>query len=207
MSLAGRPKLLVGLTGGIGSGKSEVGRRFRALGITVVDADDVAREVVELGEPALADISAHFGPLVLTPSGALDRRKLRDIVFADPPAREWLEKLLHPLINTRIQQHLAQAESPYAVLVSPLLLETGQDQLVDRVLVVDAPEAEQVARVTRRDGVEELQIEAIMARQMPRQERLARAQDVIRNHQGLDDLQPQIQQLDQVYRSLAGQSG
>jgi dephospho-CoA kinase len=206
MPSARPPKLVIGLTGGIGSGKSEVGRRFSRLGIFVIDADDVARQVVEPGESALTEITEHFGPRVITSDGTLDRRKLRDIVFADPQAREWLEKLLHPKINTRIQHQMTQAESPYAVLVSPLLLETGQDRLVDRVLVVDTPEAEQIARVACRDGVESRQIEAIMARQMPRQERLARAQDVIRNDKGLDNLQSRVLQLDQFYRSLAEQT-
>ncbi len=198
-----RPALLVGLTGGIGSGKSEVGRLFEELGIRVVDADQVAREVVEPGQPALARIVEHFGPEVLVSDQTLNRRRLRDIVFAQPSEREWLEALLHPLINTEIQSQLAEAASPYALLMSPLLLETGQDEWVDRVLVVDAPEAVQLARVSRRDGVAEEQIEAIMTRQMGRDERLARADDVIENHQGLEHLPPLVHKLDTLYRTLA----
>lgn len=206
MVTASRPALFVGLTGGIGSGKSEVGRRFQELGVTVVDADEVAREVVEPGQPALAQVVGHFGPGILSSDHTLNRRKLREIVFAQPGEREWLEALLHPLINAEIQNQLAQATSPYALLMSPLLLETGQDEWMDRVLVVDAPEAEQLARVSRRDGVDGGQIEAIMTRQMARQERLARADDVIENHLGLDDLLPQVHKLDELYRALAERS-
>jgi len=206
MATASVPALFVGLTGGIGSGKSEVGRRFQELGVTVVDADEVAREVVEPGQPALAQVVGHFGPGILSSDHTLNRRKLREIVFAQPGEREWLEALLHPLINAEIQNQLAQATSPYALLMSPLLLETGQDEWMDRVLVVDAPEAEQLARVSRRDGVDGGQIEAIMTRQMARQERLARADDVIENHLGLDDLLPQVHKLDELYRALAERS-
>src|SRR5690554_6427896 len=162
MATASVPALFVGLTGGIGSGKSEVGRRFQELGVTVVDADEVAREVVEPGQPALAQVVGHFGPGILSSDHTLNRRKLREIVFAQPGEREWLEALLHPLINAEIQNQLAQATSPYALLMSPLLLETGQDEWMDRVLVVDAPEAEQLARVSRRDGVDGGQSEAMM---------------------------------------------
>lgn len=203
MTTASRPSLLVGLTGGIGSGKSAVGRLFEELGVSVVDADQVGRQVVEPGQPALARIAEHFGPGVLSADQTLDRSKLRDIVFAQPDKRKWLEALLHPLINIEIQRQLAQAVGPYALLMSPLLLETGQDEWMDRVLVVDTPEAEQVARVSRRDGVDDEQIEAIMTRQMPRQKRLARADDVIENHLELGHLQPQVQKLDALYRSLA----
>src|SRR5690625_1787922 len=161
-----RPALLVGLTGGIGSGKSEVGRLFEELGIRVVDADQVAREVVEPGQPALARIVEHCVPEVLSSDQNLSRRRLRDIVFAKTGEREWLEALLHPLINAEIQNQLTQAAGPYALLMSPLLLETGQDEWVDRVLVVDAPEAVELARVSRREGVGGEQVEASMTRLM-----------------------------------------
>lgn len=203
MVTASRPALFVGLTGGIGSGKSEVGRLFAELGVRVVDADEVAREVVEPGRPALVQVVERFGPDVLSSDQTLDRRKLRDIVFAQPGEREWLEALLHPLINTEIRSQLAQAAGPYALLMSPLLLETKQDEWMDRVLVVDAPEAEQVARVSRRDGVADEQIAAIMTRQTRREERLARADDVIENHLALEHLQPQVRTLDELYRALA----
>src|SRR5690606_8477547 len=123
------PPLVVGLTGGIGSGKSEVARRFQALGAAVVDADDVARQVVEPGTPALNRIAEHFGSRVFTPEGGLDRACLRGIIFTDPDEKQWLEALLHPIINQHIVQQLTAASSPYALLVSPLLLETGQDKM------------------------------------------------------------------------------
>jgi len=198
------PPLVVGLTGGIGSGKSEVARRFQALGAAVVDADDVARQVVEPGTPALNRIAEHFGSRVFTPEGGLDRACLRGIIFTDPDEKQWLEALLHPIINQHIVQQLTAASSPYALLVSPLLLETGQDKMVHRVLVVDVSEANQLARAGTRDRVEPSQIEAIMASQMSRTERLERADDVIRNEGDLSELDGQVAELHKLYLELAG---
>jgi dephospho-CoA kinase len=197
-------KLVVGLTGGIGSGKSEVARRFQSLGIEVVDADEMARVVVETGQPALAQIARHFGRDILTPGGELNRPRLREIIFSNPDEKQWLETLLHPLINREIRARLAAAARPYAILASPLLLETQQHRLVDRILVVDTSEAEQLTRASRRDSNSREQIEAIMASQTPRPERLARAHDVLDNSGDLNQLDAQVAILHQQYLQLAG---
>ena len=165
----------VGLTGGIGSGKSAVAQLFRQRGITVVDADQAARAAVLPGSPALAKIRAHFGAAVLKEDGSLNRAWLREAVFADPEQRQWLEALLHPAIAVLIDEALANAASPYAILESPLLLETSQHTLVNRILVVDVSEATQVARAIQRDGGDEAQIRAIMDAQISRYGRLGRA--------------------------------
>jgi len=183
---------IIGLTGGIGSGKSAVARCFEQLGIVVVNADVASRKVVEPGMPALAAIAGHFGADILLADGQLDRAALRQRIFSDPAAKTWLEQLLHPLIGAWIWQQLKAAPGPYAVLESPLLLETTQHQRVDRVLVVDVPEAVQIARATARDSNSEAQIRAIMASQMPRAERLARADDVVDNSGNLEQLQQQV---------------
>jgi dephospho-CoA kinase len=195
--------LIIGLTGGIGSGKSEVTRRFAKLGICIVDADEVAREVVLPGQAALSEIAQHFGEDILTANGELDRAKLRNIIFDSPDEKRWLENLLHPLINQIIRTRLAQAESAYAILASPLLLETQQHTLVDRVLIIDTSEALQLARASKRDNSNSEQIKAIMASQISRTERLARADDIVHNLGVIDELDAQVQQLHQQYLSLA----
>ncbi|WP_444679341.1 dephospho-CoA kinase [Halomonas sp. E19] len=198
--------MIVGVTGGIASGKSTVARAFAAHGIPWVDADDVAREVVEPGEPALNDIAERFGPPVLLADGSLNRRALREIVFADEAERRWLEGVTHPRIRQRILAHLArlQAEgAPYVLLVSPLLFESGQSELADRCLVIDVPESLQIERTAARDDVDEAQARAIVAAQMPRSERLARADDVLDNSGGEAALAAQIAELDRRYRQMA----
>ncbi|QOR39108.1 dephospho-CoA kinase [Billgrantia diversa] len=198
--------MIVGLTGGIASGKSTVARAFAALGVPWVDADDVAREVVEPGEPALAEIVGRFGGQVVQADGSLNRRALREIVFADPSERLWLESVTHPRIRQRIVAHLErlQAEgAPYVLLVSPLLFESGQSEMVDRCLVVDVPESLQFARTAARDDVDDKQARAIVAAQMPRSERLARADDVIDNSGSEEDLAAQVAELDRRYREMA----
>ena len=172
---------VVGLTGGIGSGKSAVSHQFEALGIRVVDADIVAREVVEPGEPALKQIAKRFGQNILLENGALDRAKLREIVFKTPKQRDWLEQLLHPLIRESIMDQLESADSSYAILSSPLLLETDQHLLVNHVLVVDVPVEIQIARTMARDTNTEEQVRAIIAAQMDRNERRSRADELIDN--------------------------
>lgn len=197
--------MIIGVTGGIASGKSTVALAFAALGIPWVDADDVAREVVEPGEPALAEIAARFGESVLHSDGRLNRRALREIVFAEPAERRWLEGVTHPRIRQRLLAHLErmQAEgAPYVLLVSPLLFESGQSQLVDRCLVVDVPESLQIARTAARDEVGEAQARAIIAAQMSRSERLVRADDVIDNSHGEAELTAQVAELDRRYRQL-----
>lgn len=195
--------LVVGITGGIGSGKTAVSDRFAARGIRVVDADLASRAVVEPGRPALEEIRGHFGDAVITADGHLDRAALRARVFADAEERRWLERLLHPRIAEEIRRGLAEADSPYAVLVSPLLLEAGQIELVDRVLVVDVPEATQLARTMARDGNTEAQVRAIMTAQATREARLARADDVVRNDGTLEALDTQVEALHRRYRELA----
>ncbi len=192
---------IIGVTGGIGSGKSAVMRAFQAQGIEAVDADEMARVVVEPGQPALDAIAKHFGPTILTPEGALDRPALRDIIFSDSTAKTWLEARLHPLINRELRARLAAAQSPYALLVSPLLFETGQEELVDRILVVDVPETVQLARASARDGADPEQIKRIMGSQMSRKERLARADDVLDNSGDMADLERQVVELNQKYLS------
>jgi dephospho-CoA kinase len=155
-------KLIIGLTGGIGSGKSEVSRRFEELGIALVDADLVARDVVLPGSPALESIRTHFGTDILLSDGSLNRKKLREMIFTDPAEKKWLEQLLHPLINQQIRVQLALSTSIYAMLSSPLLLETQQYLLVDRILVVDTSEILQIERAAKRDASQEEQIKAIM---------------------------------------------
>ncbi|MBB3332657.1 dephospho-CoA kinase [Halomonas campaniensis] len=200
--------MIVGVTGGIASGKSTVTRAFAALGVPWVDADDVAREVVEPGETALAEIAERFGPRVLNDDGTLNRRALREIVFAEPAERRWLESVTHPRIRERLREHLARIaadDSPYGLLVSPLLFESGQSELVDRTLVIDVPEAVQIARTAARDDVDEAQARAIVAAQMPRAERLARADDVLDNGGSEDEMRRRVAELDRQYRALAGQ--
>lgn len=198
--------LIIGLTGGIASGKSTVARAFEALGAPWVDADDVAREVVEPGEPALAEIAERFGAEVLNSNGSLDRRALREIVFKDESERRWLESVTHPRIRERLIAHLerlAAGGAPYVLLVSPLLFESGQYQMVDRALVIDVPEALQIKRTAARDDVDDAQARAIIAAQMPRAERLARADDVLDNGGSEAEMRRQVAELDWQYRQLA----
>jgi len=193
----------VGLTGGIGSGKSAVAEQFRRLGVDVIDADRAARNVVTPDSPALEAIAAHFGHEVLQADGSLNRAHLRQVVFSDPQQRRWLENLLHPLIRRLVEEALDRADSPYAILESPLLLETDQHRLADRILVVDVPEALQIARAGQRDGNSEAQIRAIMDNQLERQARLARADDVVDNSGPVGNLAAAVAQLHQRYLKLA----
>ncbi|WP_347330850.1 dephospho-CoA kinase [Marinimicrobium locisalis] len=195
--------LIVGVTGGIGSGKSAVMRAFEELGIVAEDADVMARVVVKPGKPALKAIAAHFGPEAISPDGSLNRPALRQLIFSDADAKQWLENLLHPLINQELEERLAAATSPYALLVSPLLFETGQNRLVDRVLVVDVPEAVQLERASQRDGGDTEQIRRIIASQMNRQERLDRADEVLDNSGDLSAMLEQVERLHQQYLEMS----
>ena len=196
-------RYIVGLTGGIGSGKSAVAERFRQLGITVVDADVCARIVVEIGKPALQAIAEHFGNEILQADGTLNRAALRQKVFADEAERKWLEALLHPLIFEELWAQLQSAPSPYAILESPLLIEAGQHAICQRTLVVDAPEALQLARAMSRDNNSAEQVKAIMATQATREQRLAKADDVVTNDSDLAHLHQQIDALHQRYLLVA----
>jgi dephospho-CoA kinase len=194
---------VIGITGGIGSGKTAVSDRFAALGIKIVDADVASRVVVEPGRPALERIAEHFGADTIQPDGALDRAALRTKVFEDVSERKWLEALLHPLINEHIREELATATSPYAVLVSPLMFETGQHRLTHRILVVDVPESVQLERTMARDANSEDQVRAIMAAQSSRSDRLDLADDVIVNDRGLEALDDEVTRLHERYLELA----
>ncbi|MGM0480865.1 MAG: dephospho-CoA kinase [Pseudomonadota bacterium] len=194
---------VVGLTGGIGSGKTAASDYLAGLGIDVIDADVVARQVVEPGSPCLAEIISHFGAQITAPDGSLNRKALRQRVFNDDSEKRWLNQLLHPAIRTEILRQLKQSQSAYAVLVAPLLLENGLDAYCQRILVVDVPETLQVERTVKRDQSEPHLVEAIMAAQMPRQQRLARADDIVLNDGSLDHLQQQLALLDKNYRKAA----
>ena len=199
------PHLVVGLTGGIASGKSLVGAMFVKLGAPLVDTDVVAREVVGRGEPGLAAVAAEFGPSVLTASGELDRRALRSLVFADEPKRRKLETLLHPLIRSRTLAKLAEIESPYALVAVPLLVETDFGEIVDRILVVDAPESVQLERLMRRDATPKAEALAMLRAQADRATRLKAAHDVIDNSGTIDATRRQVESLHRSYLDLAAQ--
>jgi len=200
----------VGLTGGIGSGKSAAAARFRHHGVNVVDADLAARIVVEPGRPALTAIEEHFGSGVIQADGSLDRAALRKLVFDNPTERRWLEQLTHPLIREEIIAALAASpnthSAPYAILESPLLIETSQSELVQRVCVVDIPEELQLARASARDANSVEQIRKIMAAQLPRAARCAKADDILDNSGSLDSLNAQVDALHQKYMQLAAHS-
>jgi len=187
--------MIVGLTGGIGSGKSAVSAQLKALGILVVDADQVARDVVLVGSPALNRIAKHFGSEVLLQNGALNRAALRQQIFLDKSQRQWLESLLHPLIGAAVDEKLTAASSIYAVLESPLLLETSQHKSTDFVVVVDTTEELQRKRTCERDGNTIAQIDAIIASQMPRQKRLDKAHWVLDNQHDLSHLSEKVLEL------------
>lgn len=197
---------VVAITGGIGSGKTTVANQFATLGIEVVDADLIAREVVEPGTPALAAIASHFGPGILDEQGRLDRRALRERIFSDPAAKSWLNALLHPIIRSEMLRQCAAANSPYCLLVVPLLVENRLTELADRVLVIDVDEATQIERTCRRDGVSLEQAQAILASQASRSERLAMADDVLDNQSGTTEtIRERILALHETYLAFASQ--
>jgi dephospho-CoA kinase len=195
---------ILGLTGGIGSGKSAAARCFADLGIHTVDADHAARWVVEPGRPALANIAEHFGPDVLQANGELDRGALRNLIFNNADQRRWLEALLHPLINQEVASHLARAESPYAILVSPLLIESGQYRTVQRLLVIDTPPELQIERTMLRDGSSLEQVQAILKAQAQREQRLSHANDVLVNDRDHAWLKSEVERLHHFYLTLNG---
>lgn len=193
----------VGLTGGIASGKTTVARLFAARGVTVIDTDEIAREVVAPGSAVLARVVEVFGPEVLNADGSLDRRRMREIVFADPAKRNALEGILHPAILEEMERRSARAAGPYHVLVVPLLIESDLVLRVDRVLVVDVTEATQLKRLLARDSESPSQALAILAAQVTPAERLARAHDVISNDGSLESLAGQVDELHVRYLALA----
>jgi dephospho-CoA kinase len=199
--------LRIALTGGIASGKSTVAQMFGALGIPVIDADQVARDVVAPGTPLLGQVFDNFGAQLRRGDGSLDRTALRRLVFEDAGKRSQLEALLHPAIRARTEQLAAQAAGPYQIHVIPLLVETGAGSHYDRVLVVDCPQAVQLARLRSRDGCDTLQASAMLAAQASREARLAVADDVIVNDARPADLAPKVSALHQRYLALAAARG
>lgn len=195
---------VLGLTGGIASGKSAAAQRFAELGVHVVDADQASRWVVEPGRPALAALAERYGAALLQADGSLDRGALRKVIFEDAQERRWVEALLHPLIAEEIARSLASATSPYAVFVSPLMVESGQYRITQRLLVVDAPEAVRVARTLLRDHTTPEQVQAILKAQASREQRLALADDVLVNDRDLAWLHSEVERLHTFYLTLRG---
>ena len=193
----------IALTGGVASGKSTVARLFQALGARLIDTDQVSREVVEAGSPALAQLVERFGPQILQGDGALDRARLRDIVFSDPAARAQLEAITHPAIRGRVAQLSAQPGDPYQIIAVPLLVETGTQRNYDRVLVVDCSPELQLQRLMVRDGLSPEQARRILEAQASRAARLAAADDVLVNESDAAALAPQVQALHLRYLQLA----
>jgi len=183
---------ILGLTGGIATGKSTVSGFFKNLGITIVDADLIAREAVAPNSPALIEITNQFGDDILLPSGELDRAQLRNIIFQDSEAKAWLNTLLHPLIRQEIVAQLNSAKGPYVVLDAPLLFENGLDKLCAKTAVVDIPVEMQISRATTRDKVTKEQIKNIIAAQMPREEKRAKADFIVDNSKSLENTQNQV---------------
>ena len=198
---------VVGLTGGIGSGKTAATDHLARRAVPIVDADLASRAVVAPGEPALDAIVDRFGKPVLQDDGSLDRRALRDIVFSDEQARRDLEAITHPAIGRELYRQIHTSDSPYTVLVSPLLLEGSQKEMVHRILVIDVPPEVQVARTVARDTVPEAQVQAIMRAQMDRERRLAAAHDVVKNHGPLRHLHERLDALHETYLELAQRHG
>lgn len=190
---------IIGLTGGIGSGKSTVAELFRERGVPVYDADVEARRLVAPGQPTLQQLAREFGPQILLPDGALDRAKLRALAFGAPDLRRHLEAILHPPIRAALQRHIAATHAAYCMLVIPLLFETAQRDLVERVLVVDTPEEQQIVRTITRSGLDRATVEHIMAAQWSRAQRLAQADDVITNAGDIDHLQAHVEKLHHFY--------
>lgn len=197
---------ILGLTGGIGSGKTTVANLFAAQGVPLVDADQIARELVMPGRPALGQIVEHFGPQILRADGSLDRATLRTCVFQDEAQKQWLNALLHPLIREELQRRCQEAQGPYVILVAPLLFENGLENQVQRTLGIDVSEETQLARTCRRDGNSPELVRAIMASQLSRSERAKRCDDLLDNdHPSLNELAAQVKRLHLNYLALSSQ--
>ena len=191
--------LIIGLTGGIGSGKSVASDKFKSLGITIVDADVASRTVVEPGKPALKEIEDHFGSGIITAEGKLDRNNLREIIATDPEERKWLESVLHPKIGEQITKEISESTSVYTLFVAPLLLENNSQEMCSRVVVVDVPKDVQIQRTAKRDKVSSNQVEQMVAAQMKREKRLEKADDVLLNNGTIEDLEKQVEELHKKY--------
>lgn len=196
---ASMSQLVIGLTGGIGSGKTAVSDRFAELGIDIIDADVIARELVAPNTEAVKKIESYFGAKAITPSGELNRAYLREQVFSDQQNKQWLDRLLHPLIRQKMVEQTSQATSKYCILSVPLLIENNMTKMVQRVLVVDVNETTQLSRASNRDQQSEQQIKNIMANQATREQRIAKADDVIDNSGSLQQLHSQVDKLHRQY--------
>ena len=194
--------LVIGLTGGIGSGKTTVSDLFSALGVPVIDTDLIARELVQAGQPALKDIITAFGQEILNLDGSLNRARLGDITFNNQIARKQLETILHPRIRDKVNQQLSELQSPYVIVVIPLLIESGGESYIDRILVIDCEQETQINRVKQRDHRSEQQIDNILKAQASRDQRLAAADDVIENNADQSTLSQKVIQLHHKYLDL-----
>jgi len=200
--------IIIGLSGGIASGKTTVANLFNEhFNIDIVDADIVAREVVAVGSDGLKQITDHFGEAILLEDGALNRSKLRELIFSDPTEKQWLNDLLHPMIRNKIDSDLSKVTSPYGLLVAPLLVENQMQSMADRVLIVDVPIEVQIERTMSRDNVSREQVASILKSQASREQRLAVADDVIKNHTKNQELLPQITDLHQKYLAISTVDG
>ncbi|MEZ9185544.1 dephospho-CoA kinase [Vibrio splendidus] len=200
--------IIIGLSGGIASGKTTVANLFNEhFNIDIVDADIVAREVVAVGSDGLKQITDHFGEAILLEDGALNRSKLRELIFSDPTEKQWLNDLLHPMIRNKIDSDLSKVTSPYGLLVAPLLVENQMQSMADRVLIVDVPAEVQIERTMSRDNVSREQVASILKSQASREQRLAVADDVIKNHTKNQELLLQITDLHQKYLAISTVDG
>ena len=195
-------QLVIGLTGGIASGKTTVANIFADYGVDIVDADIVAREVVACGTPTLAKIAEHFGPSVICGARSLNRSVLRQLIFSNSDHKQWLNDLLHPLIRQEITQQLKLATSPYCLLVAPLLIENNMQNMVSRILVVDSVEQTQVERTMQRDSTSEQQVKSIIAAQASRSKRLTLSDDIIENNGTINGLTNDVKKLHDKYTAL-----
>ncbi|MEZ8757089.1 dephospho-CoA kinase [Vibrio splendidus] len=200
--------IIIGLSGGIASGKTTVANLFNEhFNIDIVDADIVAREVVAVGSDGLKQITDRFGETILLEDGSLNRSKLRELIFSDPTEKQWLNDLLHPMIRNKIDSDLSKVTSPYGLLVAPLLVENQMQSMTDRVLIVDVPTEVQIERTMSRDNVSREQVASILKSQASREQRLAVADDVIKNHTKNQELLPQITDLHQKYLAISTVDG
>ncbi len=198
--------LVVGLTGGIGSGKSTIADMFADLGVPIIDMDRIARQIVEPAQPALVQIKQAFGEKIVDVNGHLNRQQLSKIIFDSAEKRHQLEAILHPLIRQETERQLAELKAAYCIVVIPLLLESNQRNLVDRILVVDVSESLQITRTMQRDKISAVQARKILAAQVQRDSRLNAADDVIDNSFEMDDIRARVKELDQQYRALSENS-
>ena len=191
--------LKIGLTGGIGSGKSTVAKLFTDLNAPLIDADIIAQQLVKPGKPALSAITKHFGKEVLMPSGMLNRNLLKEIIFTDSEQKKNLETILHPLVYSEIKSQISQLTSPYTIISIPLLIETGMENFVDRILVIDCSTEIQFVRVKKRDQLSDARINSIITSQASREQRISAANDIIDNSNGTQALAEQVKKLHNLY--------